>query len=111
MPSDSLGEFELLVMLSALRLGPDEAYTVSIAGDIQGHTGRLVRRANVFTTLQRLEDKGMISTRQGRPRPERGGRPPRLVEVTPAGLFAVRTTTSAIRVMARDLTDLLGETA
>ena len=58
----SLAEFELLVLLAALRLGPDEAYTVSIAEHIQERTGRPVRRANVFTTLQRLETKRLVVT-------------------------------------------------
>lgn len=79
MPPESLAEFELLVMLAALRLGPLAAYTVSIANDIRERTGRSVRRANVYTTLQRLEKKGLVSTRLGEPRPERGGRPRRLV--------------------------------
>lgn len=109
MPHDSLAEFELLVMLAALRLGPEEAYTVSIADDIERRAGRSVRRANVYTTLQRLEKKGMISTRLGDPRPERGGRPPRLVAVRPEGIAAVRTTTDAIQAMAVDLDDLVGE--
>ena len=61
MPSESLAEFELLVMLASLRLGPDEAYTVSIAEDIKRRTGRSVRRANVYTTLQRLEQKGLVA--------------------------------------------------
>ena len=47
----SLDQFELLVLLAAMRLGTEEAYTVSIADDIQQHTGRAVRRANVYTTL------------------------------------------------------------
>lgn len=106
---DSLAEFELLVMLAALRLGPDAAYTVSIAEDIRVRTGRSVRRANVFTTLQRLEAKGLVSTRLGEPRPERGGRPPRLVTVEAPGLVAVRATTGAIRAMVGDLHDLPGE--
>ena len=109
MPQESLAEFELLVMLAALRLGPDEAYTVSIAEDIRRRTGRSVRRANVYTTLQRLEDKGMVSSRLGEPRAERGGRPPRLVTVEPAGVTAVRNTTDAIRAMVGDLGDVLGE--
>ena len=99
----SLAEFELLVMLAALRLGPEEAYTVSIADDIRDRTGRPVRRANVFTALQRLEDKGLVATHLGEPRPERGGRPPRLVRVTPGGLAAVRATTAAIHAMVGDL--------
>jgi DNA-binding PadR family transcriptional regulator len=106
---DSLAEFELLVMLAALRLGPTAAYTVSIADDISERTGRSVRRANVFTTLQRLEAKGLVSTRLGEPRPERGGRPRRLVTVEAPGLRAVRATTGAIRAMVGDLSDIVGE--
>ena len=109
MPNDSLAEFELLVMLAALRLGPDEAYTVSIVSDIEERTGRMVRRANVYTTLQRLERKGLVSTRKGDPRAERGGRPPRLVRIEPAGLAALRVTTGAIRSMIGGLDELLGE--
>ncbi len=108
MPADSLAEFELLVMLAALRLGADEAYTVSIADDIRTRTGRSVRRANVYTTLQRLEQKGLVSSARGEPRAERGGRPPRLVTVEPAGLAAVRATTDAIRAMAGGLDELAG---
>lgn len=107
MGSESLAEFELLVMLAALRLGPEEAYTVSIAEDIRRRTGRSVRRANVYTSLRRLEEKGLVSTRMGDPRPERGGRPPRLVTVELEGVAAVRATTDAIRAMVGDL--VLGE--
>ena len=109
MPPESLAEFELLVMLAALRLGPEEAYTVSIAEDIAGKTGRSVRRANVYTTLQRLETKGLVTTRLGDPRPERGGRPRRLVAVEPGGMAAVRATTTAIQSMVGELGNLIEE--
>ena len=109
MPADSLAEFELLVMLAALRLGAAEAYTVSIADHIQSRTGRSVRRANVYTTLQRLESKGLITTRLGDARPERGGKPRRLVALEPAGLVALRSTTDAIRAMVDDLDRPIGE--
>jgi len=109
MGQETLAEFELVVMLASLRLGPKEAYTVSIVEDISQRTGRSVRRANVFTTLQRLEAKSLVSTHLGDPRPERGGRPPRLVTVTPEGLKAVRAAAGAIRAMVGDL-DMLGET-
>ena len=109
MPSQSLAEFELLVMLAALRLGADEAYTVSIARDIVHRTGRTVRRANVYTTLQRLEKKHLISTRFGDPRPERGGKPRRLVTVEPAGIDSLRTTTRAIGSMIGGLGYVIGE--
>jgi len=103
MGSESLAEFELLVMLAALRLGPDRAYTVTIAEDIRERTGRPVRRANVFTALQRLEEKGLISSRLGEPSPGRGGRPPRLVTVEPKGSAALRATTQAINAMVGHL--------
>lgn len=106
--ADSLAAFELLVILAALRLGPEEAYTVSIAADIARRTGRPVRRANVYTTLQRLEAKGLVKTRLGESRPERGGRARRLVEVAPAGVRAARATTHAIGAMVGELSELLG---
>jgi DNA-binding PadR family transcriptional regulator len=109
MPTESLGEFELLVMLAALRLGRDEAYTVSIAKDISARTGRSIRRANVFTTLQRLESKGLVTTELGEGRPERGGRPRRLVTVETAGIDAMRSTTKAIRSMIGGLSYVIGE--
>ena len=102
----SLQEFELLVLVAALRLGPDEAYTVSIADQIEERTGRSVRRANVYTTLQRLEAKRLITTRLGEARAERGGKPRRLVSVRPAGVAAVRATAGAIQAMVGDLAEI-----
>ena len=104
----SLDQFELLVLLAAIRLGTDEAYTVSIADAIQQRTGRSVRRANVYTTLQRLEVKRLVSTRLGDPRPERGGKPRRHVTVLASGLAAVRAATGAIQAMVGELGDVLG---
>jgi PadR family transcriptional regulator PadR len=111
MARTSLAEFELLVMLAALRLGPDEAYTVSIADVIDEKTGRSVRRASVHTALQRLEEKGLVSTRMGEPRPERGGKPRRLVEVRPEGVKAIRVATGEIRALAAGLEGAIGGTA
>ena len=103
----SLDQFELLVLLAAMRLGTDEAYTVSIAEYIQQRTGRPIRRANVYTTLQRLEAKRLVSTRLGEPRPERGGKPRRHVTVLPAGIAAVRAATGAIQAMVGELGHVL----
>ena len=103
-----LARFELLVVLAALRLGPHEAYTVSIVEDIERRTDRSVRRANVYTTLERLEAKGLVSTQLGDPRPERGGKARRLVTVEPEGLASVRATTGAILSMVGELGDIIG---
>jgi DNA-binding PadR family transcriptional regulator len=97
----TLAEFELLVMVAAMRLGADEAHAVSIAADIADRTGRAVRRANVYMTLQRLEEKGLLSTSLGDSRPERGGKPRRLVALTREGVAAVRVTMAGIQAMTR----------
>jgi DNA-binding PadR family transcriptional regulator len=97
----TLAEFELLVMVAAVRLGGDEAHAVSIAADISERTGRGVRRANVYMTLQRLEEKGLLVTALGASRPERGGKPRRLVALTNAGRAAVRATMAGITAMTR----------
>lgn len=99
-PPPTLAEFELLVMVAAMRLD-EEAHAVSIAADIHERTGRLVRRANVYMTLQRLEEKGLLTTALGDPRPERGGKPRRLVTPTREGLAAVRATMAGITAMTR----------
>ena len=111
MPKDTLGEFELLVILAALRVGQDRAYTVSIAEVIEERTGRAVRRANVHTTLRRLEAKGFVTTRLGESRPERGGKPRRLVRVKPEGIAAARAMMGDIQSLAAGLGDALGHTA
>ena len=100
-PPVTLAEFELLVMVAALRLGADEAHAVSIAADISERTGRIVRRASVYMTLQRLEDKGLLATALGEARPERGGKPRRVVTPTRDGVAAVRATMAAIHAMTR----------
>ena len=97
------GEFELFVLLAAIRLGPEEAYAVSIADDIRERTGRRVRRSNVYTALQRLEDRDLVSTRLGDPRPERGGKARRLVSVTADGLRVVQEARADMEAMARGL--------
>lgn len=100
-PAVTLAEFELLVMVAAVRLGADAAHAVSIAADITERTGRVVRRANVYMTLQRLEDKGLLRTALGEARPERGGKPRRVVTPTREGVAAVRATMAAIKAMTR----------
>jgi DNA-binding PadR family transcriptional regulator len=97
----TLAEFELLVMVAAMRLGADDAHAVSIAADIADRTGRSVRRANVYMTLQRLEEKGLLTTSLGEARPERGGKPRRLVAPTRDGLGAVGATMAGIHAMTR----------
>ncbi len=94
----ALGEFELLVLLAALSTG-ESAYPVSIAADIERRTGRKASRAAVLITLERLEDKGMLTSWYGDPTPVRGGRAKRHFMVKPLGVRAVRQAVAQVQAM------------
>ena len=64
MSRESLGHFELLVLLALLRHG-DEAYGVPIAHAIEQSTGKRVILASVYNTLERLEEKGLVRSTDG----------------------------------------------
>ena len=81
-----LGEFEHLVLLAVLRVGED-AYAVPVRAEIESRAGRAVSRGALYTTLDRLEQKGLLRSRLGDPLPERGGRARRYYT---AGLRAAR---------------------
>ena len=102
----SLGEFELLVLLATLSLG-DTAYPVSIAADIESRTGRKASRTAVLVTLERLEDKGLLTSRYGDPTPVRGGRAKRYFRARPAAIQAVRQSLTRIKTMTAGLESVL----
>jgi DNA-binding PadR family transcriptional regulator len=90
-----LGEFEHVVLLAILRLG-DEAYGVPIRREIEEQTGRAVARGALYTTLDRMETKGYLTSRVGDPTPRRGGRARRYFEITAAGYAALRASREAL---------------
>ena len=77
----SMGEFEHLVLLATLRLGP-EAYGVPIIAEIEARTGRDVSQAAAYLTLKRLEKKGWLTGRPGQGSEERGSRQRRYFDIT-----------------------------
>lgn len=99
---DFPGELEEMVMLAALRLG-EGAYGASILRELDERAGRDVTRGAVYVLLERLEVKGMISTRFGDAAPERGGRPRRFVRVTPVGIELLRRSHEARRRLREGL--------
>jgi PadR family transcriptional regulator len=85
----NLGEFEQVVLLAVLRLS-DEAYAIPIREEIGRTARRTVARGALYTALERLEEKGLLSSRMSEPRPERGGRARRYFTVTGRGIAALR---------------------
>jgi len=96
MPERSyLGEMELMVLLAVVRLG-DDAYGVPISKELLNLAGREVALGSVYAALDRLQEKGFVTSALGDPTPERGGRAKRYFRVTPAGLRALRMTRTAL---------------
>jgi PadR family transcriptional regulator PadR len=104
--SHSLGEFEQIVLLAILRLD-DAAYGVSIRAEIAKRTGRSVASGAMYTTLQRLEEKGLVTSRMGDPTRERGGRAKRYYTVSAAGLKNLKRAQNAYQSLLKGL-ELLG---
>jgi PadR family transcriptional regulator, regulatory protein PadR len=98
----SIGEFEQIVLLAILRLG-DDAYGVTIREEIRLCTGREAAPGALYTTLDRLEDKGFIKSRIGDPTPERGGRAKRYVQVSASGVEAVAGAQRAYQTLLKGL--------
>src|SRR5713101_6059080 len=105
-----LGGFELLVLLALIRLGED-AYGVPISQAIEESTGRDVLVGSVYAALERLEEKGFVSSKVGEPTPERGGRAKRYFRITAKGLRQVRETRRALIKLWQRLPELEGGTA
>ena len=101
-----LGEFEQLVLLAILRLG-DSAYGVSIRAEIVERTRRSVTPGALYTTLHRLEEKGLVRSRSGEPTRERGGRAKRFYKVGAAGIKALNRARRAYQSLLEGL-EVLG---
>jgi len=95
-----LGEFEYLLLTAAARLG-ENAYGASIRQEIQSATNRSCSIGALYTTLDRLESKGLVKTWMGDATPQRGGRPKRLVRVTASVVEAARDFYSAVQRVSR----------
>jgi DNA-binding PadR family transcriptional regulator len=107
---EPLGEFEQVVLLAILRLG-DEAYGASIRREIETCTGREPTPGAMYTTLDRLEGKGMVCSRMGEPTAQRGGRAKRFFVVAEKGSAALIAAQMAYKRLLKGLKILGGADA
>src|ERR1700750_2075760 len=84
-----LGEFEYLLITAAARLG-GHAYGGAIREAIEKLAGRKCSIGALYTTIERLETKGLLKTWMGEATAQRGGRAKRMVRVTPKGMHAAK---------------------
>jgi DNA-binding PadR family transcriptional regulator len=95
-----LGEFEYLLITAAAGLG-DQAYGAAIREEIETTTGRKCSIGALYTTIERLEKKGLLKTWMGEATPQRGGRSKRMIRVTPKGVHAAREFYKAVVRVSR----------
>jgi DNA-binding PadR family transcriptional regulator len=98
----ALGDFEQLVLMGVLRLAT-EAYGAAIRREIHARSGRDVSINAVYTTLERLEGKGLLRSWVGEPTAQRGGRARKFYALRPAGEAALRLAYQAFASMASGL--------
>jgi DNA-binding PadR family transcriptional regulator len=93
--ADLLGSFEQAVLLALIRLGKD-AYGRAILKEVQQRLQREVAAGAVYATLDRLEAKGLVSSRLGPGTAIRGGRPRRYYTPENAGIRALNESKAAV---------------
>jgi DNA-binding PadR family transcriptional regulator len=101
----TLGDFEQLVVLALLRIG-DGAYGMIVRREIEDRTGRHVSLGAIYATLDRLEDKSMVSSTVGRGSPRRRGRAKRFFSVEQPGVDALRRSLDALDRMRSGIVGL-----
>ncbi len=90
-----LGEFEYVILTVAATLD-ENAYGAAIRAEIEQKTGRQCSIGALYTTIERLEAKGLLKSWMGEATPQRGGRAKRMVRVTPKGIQAAKQFYEAI---------------
>src|SRR6266480_1160684 len=91
-----LGEFEQLLLLAILRLDA-KAYGVELARELEARAGRTVSRGHLYTSLDRLEDKGLLRWKLAPGGAVRDGLPRRVYSLTPSGVAALRESRNVLR--------------
>jgi len=104
---NAISNFELMVLLALIRLG-DEAYGVPISEEIEEHSGHDVALGSVYAGLERLQQRGFVSSSVGDPTPERGGRAKKYFRITAKGMKVVRETQQTLTSLWKGLAKLEG---
>ena len=105
-----LGDLEQMVLLAVLQSGED-AYGGSVSRELEARAERKVSRGALYVTIDRLEKKGMLSSRLGESTPGRGGRRKRHLEVTPTGVATLRAAKKSWTSLWAGLDEVLGESS
>jgi len=90
-----LGELEQMILLAVLQCA-DDAYGVTVQGELARRTTRRVASGAIYMTLDRLEKKGLLASRLTEPVAERGGRAKRCYTLTKPAMIALKHSRQAL---------------
>jgi PadR family transcriptional regulator PadR len=99
----NLGDFEQILLLAILRREGKGAYGVSIREEIAANTRRNPTPGAIYTTLERLEGKGLVKSEAGEATAERGGRAKRYYTVTKLGRDTLKEVQNDYRNLSQGL--------
>ena len=105
-----MGDLEQLILFSVVQLG-DDACGVTIREAIEERTGRVVSSGAVYTTLGRLEDRGLVASSVEEAEPGRPGRPRKYYTLMPAGARSLMAAYNTLQAMAGGLVPKLSKLA
>ena len=101
MGRDVIGTFESWVLMAVLRLGTD-AYGRRIHEELETRLARQIAIGQVYVTLERMQEKGFVSSSFGGATPVRGGRVKRYFKITGVGELALRESLKAVDQLRPD---------
>jgi DNA-binding PadR family transcriptional regulator len=108
MTDTGLGELEQAVLLGILAQG-SEAFALEVRNGMEEEAGKKVSRGAFYTTLERLERKGMVEWELSQPAKARRKGAQRRFSVTASGLQALRSTQAQLHARWTRLTQALEE--
>lgn len=100
--ADVLGAFEQAVLLAIVRLRAD-AYGRAILKEVQARLQRDIAAGAVQATLDRLEKKGLVSSKLGSGTSVRAGRARRFYRPEAAGVEALNDARAAVNMLWQGL--------
>ena len=103
-----LGELEQAVLLGILAQG-SRAFALEVRRGMAEEAGKKISRGAFYTTLERLERKGLVEWELSQPANARRKGAQRLFSVTPSGLQALRSTQARLRARWTRLNEALEE--
>lgn len=106
----NLGEFEQLILLAILRTN-NNSYGAEISDTIEQFGKRDTNFGALYTTLSRLEHKGLVVSEVGESTAKRGGRAKKYFKVTAVGQSAVKRSVNTVLNMSKGLDDIFDQKA